>query len=165
MLDKNTLLELQAYIDQHKEIVFYSLNESLKYNLDEIKIDEIEDFVKKKRQPTFSDVLFKMIDKRGQTDSYIYNKAGIDRRHFSKIRKEDYRVSKNTAIALALALELSNRETEKLLSAAGFTLSDNDTFDLVIQFCLEKKIYDLLLVNEALDYFSLRPLLSKSITK
>lgn len=164
MLDKKILLELQAYVDQHQEIVLYTINESVKYNLDEIQMDEIEDFIKKKRQPTFSEVLFKMIDKRGKTDSYIYNKAGIDRRHFSKIRREDYKISKNTAIALVLALELTNKEAEKLLSAAGFTLSDNETFDLVIQFCLEKKIYDLLLVNEALDYFSLKPLLSKSIT-
>jgi hypothetical protein len=57
-----------------------------------------------------------------------------------------------------VALELNKNQTDKLLSAAGYSLSDSDTFDLVIQFCLEKKIYDIHQVNQALDYFSLKPL-------
>jgi hypothetical protein len=57
-----------------------------------------------------------------------------------------------------MALELNKKETEKLLSATGYSLSDSDTFDLVIQFCLEKKIYDLNNINHALDYFNLKPL-------
>jgi hypothetical protein len=64
----------------------------------------------------------------------------------------------HTVIALAMALELNKKETDKLLSSAGFTLSESETFDLVIQFCLEKKIYDIHDVNHALDYFSLKPL-------
>jgi len=43
------------------------------------------------------------------------------------------------------------------LNAAGFSLSANDTFDLVIQFCLEKKINDVCVINEALDNFSQKP--------
>jgi len=104
--------------------------------------------------------LFSFIDKKGVSDPDIYKKAGIDRRHFSKIRSNpDYRPGKNTVIALALALELNKKETDKLLSSAGYSLSDSDTFDLVIQFCVEKKIYDIHDVNQALDYFSLKPLI------
>lgn len=103
--------------------------------------------------------MFNFIDKKGAIDTDVYKKAGIDRRHFSKIRSyPDYRIGKHAAIALALALELNEKETDKLLSAAGYSLSKNDTFDLVIQFCLEKKIYDIYIVNQALDYFSQRPL-------
>ena len=61
-------------------------------------------------------------------------------------------------IALALALELNKKETDKLLSSAGYSLSDSDTSDLIVQFYMEKKIYDLIQVNLALDYFSLKPL-------
>ncbi|MCW3490678.1 hypothetical protein [Dethiobacter alkaliphilus] len=53
---------------------------------------------------------------------------------------------------------LNKKEADKLLSAAGYSLSESDTFDLVIQFCLEKRIYDLHSINQALDYFSLKPL-------
>ncbi|KNY28872.1 hypothetical protein [Pseudobacteroides cellulosolvens] len=119
----------------------------------------MEEYIKNNRKPTFNQVLFSFIDRKGTTDSDIYKKAGIDRRHFSKIRSNpDYRISKNTAVSLSLALELTKKDTDKLLSAAGYSLSDSDTFDLVIQFCMEKKMYDIHNVNEALVYFSLKPL-------
>jgi hypothetical protein len=127
---------------------------------DEIPHIELENFVKNKRKPTFNQLLFSFIDKKGASDPDIYKKAGIDRRHFSKIRSNpDYRPGKNTVIALALALELNQKETDKLLSSAGYSLSDSDIFDLVIQFCIEQKIYDIHDVNQALDYFSLKPLI------
>ena len=104
--------------------------------------------------------MFRYIDKKGASDSDIYKRAGIDRRHFSKIRSNpEYKPGKNTVIALALALELTKKELDKLLGSAGYSLSDSDTFDLVIQFCLEKKIYNFYDINQALDYFSLNPLL------
>jgi hypothetical protein len=127
---------------------------------EELQNIEIEDFIKIKRQPTFNQTLFRYIDKKGASDSDIYKRAGIDRRHFSKIRSNpEYKPGKKTVIALALALQLTKKETDKLLSSAGYSLSDSDTFDLVIQFCLEKKIYDFYDINQALDYFSLNPLL------
>ncbi len=119
----------------------------------------MDDYIKKTRKPTFNQVLFGFIDKTGASDSDIYKKAGLDRRHFSKIRSNpDYRPGKNSTIALAIALELNKKEANELLTAAGYSLSESDTFDLVIRFCLEKKIYDIHNVNQALDYFSLKPL-------
>lgn len=157
-------MELQEYVDRHLTMVVHAVCESSMYDsnsyCEEIQNIELEDFVKNKRMPTFNQVLFNFIDKKGATDSDIYKRVGIDRRHFSKIRSNpNYHLSKNTAIALALALELNKKETDKLLSAAGYSLSDSDTFDLVIQFCMEKKIYDIHNVNLALDYFSLKPLI------
>lgn len=122
-------------------------------------IDNLQDFVKATRKPAFSKVLFGFIDDREMTDAEVYKRAGIDRRHFSKIRSsDDYRPGKHTVIALALALQLNKKEANQLLRAAGYSLSDSDTFDLVIRFFLEKKIYDILHINEALEYYSLRPL-------
>ena len=127
---------------------------------EDIHHNELEHFINNNRKPTFSQVLFSFIDKKGTSDSDIYKRAGIDRRHFSKIRSiPHYRLGKNTAIALALALELNKKETDKLLSSAGYSLSDSDTFDLIIQFCIVEKIYHIHNVNEALDYFSLKPLI------
>lgn len=97
--------------------------------------------------------------RNGASDTEIYKRAGMDRKHFSKIRSNSsYRPGKTTIIALALALQLNKKETDKLLSSAGYLLSNSDTGDLVIQFCLEKKIYDIDQVNQALDYLSLKPL-------
>lgn len=162
MLDKKLLDELQEYIDRHfiyavceksAEIIEYD------YVLESISPLELETFIKEKRKPTLQEVLFKFIDKKGATDAEVYKKAGIDRRHFSKIRSNpNYRPGKNTMVALALALELNKKETDKLLSSAGYSLSDSETSDLIVQFYIEKKIYDIIQVNLALDYFSLKPL-------
>ncbi|RSK25913.1 hypothetical protein EJF36_02835 [Bacillus sp. HMF5848] len=161
MLSKHTLQELQEYIDAHLElsvVVMQKLHVSSE-KLESIHPDELEQFIHSKRQPTFNQVLLTFIDKKETTDVDIYKKAGIDRRHFSKIRSNPaYKIGKPNAIALALALELNKKETDKLLQAAGYSLSENDTFDLIIQFFIEKNMYDIDTINEALEYFSLKPL-------
>jgi hypothetical protein len=164
MLDKKLFIKLQEYVDEHLSRFVFDVCEAPEYFSQsiykEIQDNELEAFIKNNRKPTFHQVLFSFIDKNGTSDSDIYKRAGIDRRHFSKIRSNpNYRPGKNTAIALALALELNKKETDKLLSSAGYSLSNSDTFDLVIQFCVEKKIYDINNVNEALDYFSLKTLI------
>lgn len=159
MLSKKLLEEIQDYVQIHLNNIIL-LQDSMEYSIrEEIQQNELEDFIKNNRKPTLNQVLFSFIDKIGASDSEIYKKAGIDRRHFSKIRSNpNYRPGKNTTIALALALELNINDTEALLSSAGYSLSDSDTCDLIVQFCLEKKIYDIYLVNQALDYFSQKPL-------
>jgi len=163
MFSRELLAELQYYVDTHLQPVFHEMklySSEEKMISEEIQNVDIEEFIKIKRQPTFNQTLFRYIDKKGASDSAIYKRAGIDRRHFSKIRSNlEYKPGKNTVIALALALELTKKETDKLLSSAGYSLSDSDTLDLVIQFCLEKKIYDFYDINQALDYFSLNPLI------
>ncbi|GGI10878.1 hypothetical protein [Gottfriedia solisilvae] len=163
MLTKEILKELKEYIDNHLLPFSSHVLEEYQYSLQEERIDlhsvELEDFINNKRKPTLSECLFRFIDQKNTSDPVIYKKAGIDRKHFSKIRSNpNYLPKKNTIIALALALELNELEFEELLSTAGYSLSDSDTSDLVIQFCLEKKIYDIDLVNQALEYYSLKPL-------
>jgi hypothetical protein len=161
MLEKKILADLQEYIDQNLSIILYEKSAPLEdFVLESISPLEIETFIAQKRKPTLQKVLFDFIDKKGAaSDAEIYKRAGIDRRHFSKIRSNpEYRPSKNTVIALALALELNKKETDKLLSSAGYSLSDSETSDLVIQFCIERKIYEIDQVNYALDYFSQKSL-------
>lgn len=117
--------------------------------------DDLEEYIKRLRsQDTFSTLLLKYIDLTGLTDAEIYKRAGIDRRHFSKIRcDKEYKPKKTTALALCLALRLDEKRTGELLRLAGYTLSNSDTGDLVIRFCIERGIYELMDVNEALVYF------------
>ncbi|NLC54029.1 MAG: hypothetical protein GX770_08710 [Firmicutes bacterium] len=158
MLSDKLLFELQLYIERHQNQSAVLLYESVPY-YQGVADTELEEFVKRKRKPSFQQLLFQFIDAKGEHDSAVYKKVGLDRRHFSKIRSNpDYHPGKNTVLALAIALELNKEETSQLLAAAGYSLSESDTFDLVIQFCLEKKIYNLDTINQALDYFSLKPL-------
>lgn len=163
MLDKKLLLELEEYIKEHlllESVVFYSpIMEEENLEKESIFHIEIDDFIKNHQKPPLHRLLFEFIDKKGLRDPQVYKRAGIDRKLFSKIRsKPDYRPGKSTIIALALALELNKEEIDELLESGGFSLSESDTSDLVIKFCLEKKIYDVFQVNEYLDYFSQKTL-------
>lgn len=112
MLDKELLLELQSYIESHLKLQILQPFESPSFQKsEEFQNIEIEDFIKIKRQPTFNQTLFRYIDKKGASDSDIYKRAGIDRRHFSKIRSNpEYKPGKKTVIALALALQLTKKK-------------------------------------------------------
>ena len=107
----------------------------------------------------FSATLLKLIDQKGLTDVQCYKKANIDRKLFSKIRSDPhYKPSKTTAIALALALELSLPETQAFLSRAGYTLSHSFLFDIIVEACIRKGVFNVLDVNEILFSYD-QPLL------
>ena len=102
----------------------------------------------------FSETLLKLIDRTGKKDSEIYKKANVDRKLFSKIRNHlDYQPSKRTALAFAFALELDLEETEDFIGRAGYRLSHSNKFDVIIEYFLVNKNYDVFELNEVLFAF------------
>lgn len=100
---------------------------------------------------SFSSTLLALIDARGLTDAQVYHRANISRQLFSKIRGNDsYRPTKQTAVALIMALELDLPTAQDLLGRAGLTLSRSSVFDVIVRFFIERGIYDLYQLNEAL---------------
>lgn len=109
-----------------------------------VSVNRNIDHLMDQMEETFSQRLLRMIDERGMTDSEAYTKAYVDRRHFSKIRKDiNYVPNKKTVLAFTIALELSLDEAKDLLASAGFALSRSSKTDIIVAYFLQNKIYDM----------------------
>ena len=102
----------------------------------------------------FSETLLKLIDRTGKKDAEVYKKANVDRKLFSKIRNNpQYQPKKTTAVAFAFALELSLPETREFIGRAGYALTHSSKFDIIVEYFIKQKNYDVMELNEVLFAF------------
>ena len=115
--------------------------------------DDLDDFLKLK-DAGFAVTLVDLIERSGKKNSEIYKKANVDKKLFSKIiNNVNYHPSKQTAVAFAIALELNLQQTQDLIGRAGYTLTHSSKFDLIIEFFIRKKHYNIFEINEVLFEF------------
>lgn len=117
----------------------------------------------KKKDAGFIETLLALIQKSGLKNSAVYKRANISKQHFSKlINHPDAAVTKPTAVALAMALELDLPQTRDLIGRAGYTLSNSSIFDLIIQYHIENRKYNTVEINIILYEYD-QPLLGAQI--
>ena len=110
----------------------------------------LEDLLQEEEM-TFSEALLDWLIAKDLNDPDVYKKANIDRKLFSKIRNNpDYKSKKNTAIALALALELDLEETKEFIGRAGYALTHSSKYDIIIEYFIRQKNYNVFEINEVL---------------
>lgn len=113
------------------------------------RMDSLDELLHKKTV-TFADKLNQLLCEKNLDAVYVYKRANIDRRLFSKLLRKDYKPGKNTILALIMAMQLTVAEARELLSYAGYGLAPNNKTDIIIGFFLENEIYDMDRVNEML---------------
>ncbi|MBR3630248.1 MAG: macro domain-containing protein [Oscillospiraceae bacterium] len=113
--------------------------------------DDLETALDRKlrqRDESFQQALFRLIDERGMKDSECYRRANVTKATFSKIRlNPDYHPKKQTALAFAVALRLDLQETDALLRTAGYALSKSSKMDIIVEFFITRKFYDVDRIN------------------
>ncbi len=171
-ISKALLGDVEHYIDQHfvetrqakQRVLLQVEKEALGQALPMMAVagaapnQGLDDLVKNLDEP-FSDALLKLIDQKGKTDVEVYKRANIDRKLFSKIRTgKGYTPKKPTILALAIALELTLEETDDLLERAGYALSHASKFDVIVEYFIVNKKYNIFEMNEVLFQYD-QPLL------
>lgn len=104
-----------------------------------------------KKHESFSDALLRLITESDMSDAECYKKANITKQHFSKIRSNThYQPTKQTVFAFAVVLKLSLDETKKLLEKAGLAMNPNEKTDVIMEYFISSRKYDLNEINEVL---------------
>lgn len=128
------------------------ISRTLKNYFFSLDCNETLKILDKNINPTFVDRLLYYINKKGVRDSEVYKAAQIDKRLFSKIiSNNEYKPSKDTVIALAMALKLSLAEANDLLSRVGYAFSHSNKRDIIIEFFFREKMYNLIDANDVLS--------------
>ena len=107
--------------------------------------------------PTFTNEVKRLMRKRGLTGTDLCKRILMDRRLWSKLTADvEYQPSKETAVAICIALRLTVEQADELLQCAGYTLSETRKQDVVMRYFLENGIYDVDVINDMLYRFGLR---------
>lgn len=155
-LSKEEFLDIDAFVSRRYRDICVVCDHHCHGIPDMFVAEPSLDYMLRNQGETFQDRLFKLIKEKDLDEVEVYKKANISRQLFSKIRSEkDYHPTKNTVFSLAIGMKLDYEETSNLLAIAGYTFTPASKTDLVIQYFLNHKDYNIYKVNEALAHYNL----------
>lgn len=156
-LSKERIANVDEYLDTHyipSTRTSHSIDDEFHVMYNEVEYLRSLDDVIDELDETFVEKLFRFIREKQMEETTVYKNANLTRQHFSKIRSDDnYQPKKETALGLAIALNLNLDETKDLLNAAGYALSKSSKFDMIIQYHIENEIYDFYEINLVLYHY------------
>ncbi|MDO5444441.1 MAG: hypothetical protein Q4F31_02345 [Eubacteriales bacterium] len=108
---------------------------------------------------SFSERVLQFVEQAGMTPKEFYSKANLTRQVFHVMNSNrDYRPTRTTAFACAIGLELSLEQTKELLMSAGYAFSHSLRTDIVVEYYIRNRIYDIDRINNALFHYDLQVL-------
>ena len=118
-------------------------------------MEDLEKYIESKKENkirtmSFIDYLYFLMNEKNLESTDIYNKVDIDRRVWSKIISNKMKPSLNMVVKIAFGLRCNNEECKLLLKKLNYTLSSSSEFSLVIRYCIENEIYNIIDVNNLL---------------
>ena len=91
------------------------------------------------------------MDQKGMPIGEFYSRANILKATFSRLRTNSQIVpKKNTALACAIGLKLDYDQTQDLLKRAGMILTGYYETDVIVEYFIRKKDYDIDVINSEL---------------
>ena len=156
ILDKDESIDEEVSADECEKLCMNEVRKPLASAMSNKSIESgrsLEDIFVEPGE-TFCEKLFRLIHEKNQDDVDVYKRANLDRKHFSKIRSNvNYKPTKKTALALAIALHLDMDETTDLLARAELALSPSNRGDLIVKYFIERQKYDIWEINSMLFKF------------
>ena len=108
---------------------------------------------------SFSERVMQQIQKAGITPKEFYSRANLSRQLFHKLNANpEYRPTRTTAFACAVALRLPLEQTKELLMSAGYAFSHSVRMDVIVEYFISNGIYDIDRINDVLYSYDLQPL-------
>ena len=156
------------YLKDHKDDIVYlvmyktfpmlvsdSLQEELtKYIIEETanhKINEKKDVATSTTNVKLVETIRKFQVSTNTSDDELILRGNLSHRQFERLLENpNYIPTKNCIIAFAIAMKLSEEEMEVLIKSLGYTYSKYSLLDLIVGFFLQKGIYDVYMINNAL---------------
>lgn len=119
---------------------------------------DLDDALKEIYTESFEKHLQKLINKKGLKNSEVYAAANISKQYFSKLLNGKVKPSKEKMLALAVGLRLNLDETVDFLRFAGYALSPISQTDIIVEYFIRNKDYNVLKIDIVLFDYGLDPL-------
>lgn len=106
---------------------------------------------------SFGSVVYQLMEKHGMTAPQVYRNAMLRRQDFARATtyRGGYNVTKRIAWQIIIGLHCDMDETDLVLASAGYSRRKNE-LDLIMEYFITQKNYNMAVINIALEQFGLK---------